>query len=250
MSTARQLDGETAELLVQQATLARYARDWLGAERALQRAIELNPGLVRAHHYYGNLLLALARFEDAIDLAARAHELDPLAVAVGVDRALILGIAGRHEEGRLLLEEILEVHPKNLYAEWALGSIQSAQGNYQEAIETLLARDVPTAGQNFVLGHTYGLIGATDKAQAVLDFLIERSETRYVPPVQIAIVLIGMGRYEEAFEWLDRAFERPSWNSELLQVDPLYDPIRNDPRFDGLLQRMGFPDPLDTADRI
>jgi serine/threonine-protein kinase len=242
MSTARQLDGETAELLVQQSSVARLARDWLPAERALQRALELNPGLARAHHYYANLLLALGRFDEAIDSAARAHELDPLAVDVGVDRALVLGIAGRHEEGALLLEEILEVHPKNLYAEWALGCIRSAQGRYQEAIDTLLARDVPTAGQNFVLGHTYGLAGETTKAQAVLDFLIERSERQYVPPVQIAIVLIGMSRTDEAFEWLERSLDYPSWQIELLQVDPLYDPIRADPRFEDLLRRMGFPE--------
>ena len=94
-----------------------------------------------------------------------------------------------------------------------------------------------------MLGHTYGLAGREEEAREILDYLLERSQTRFVPLAQIAVVLIGMGEDDEAFALLEQAFDEGHyWGLDRLRAERWCDPIRDDPRFEALLARLRFPD--------
>ena len=149
--------------------------------------------------------------------------------------------ARRFEEAITQAQHVLEFSPDSVFVKWCLGNVKVAMGDYDGAIEVYLSRQVGNPGTNFMVGVAHALAGREDEAREVLDFLLERRQKRYVPGSQIGVIYGALGELDEAFEWLDRAYEERDYFLGGLKVDPMYDPLRDDPRFADLLERMNFP---------
>ncbi len=220
-----------------------YDWEWPAAERGFKRAIQLNPGYATAHHWYAEYLLASEQSDDAIAEFRRARELDPLSLIINAGVGWAFYFARQYDLATEQFKMTLDMDPNFIPARLFLGQAYQQKAMYEEAIaEFGKALDLSGSATEIMaeLGHVYAVSGRKGEAQKVLDELKELSERRYVSPYGIAIVHIGLGDAEQAFAWLDRAYEERSHFMALIKVDPRLDCIRPDPRFENLLQRIGL----------
>jgi len=142
------------------------------------------------------------------------------------------------------LSRVIAQDPNHYQAHMILGRAYAAKGQLEEAIATLeratvLSKRAP--GALGYLGMAYGLAGRKDEAKKVLHELLKQNRRGYVSPVAVAIVYIGLGARDQAFDWLEKAYQERSYFLAYLKVSPAADPLRADPRFDDLLRRIGLP---------
>src|SRR5213082_2011468 len=224
-----------------QALLA-YDFDFAGANREFQHAIELNPNYATAHHWYGESVLApLSQFEDAIAQLKRALQLDPLSMIINADVGTVLTNARRYDEAIEQLRKTLEIDPSFYYAHYHLGEAlemkdltENAIAEYQKAIG-LNDDPVPQA----LLGHLYAKIGKKNEARQILQQLHESSKQHYVSPYLFAMIHIGLGDNNQAIDFLEKTYEdRDGYSIAFIKVDPFLDPLRSDPRFEALVQKV------------
>ena len=224
-----------------QALLA-YDFDFAGANREFQHAIELNPNYATAHHWYGESVLApLSQFEDAIAQLKRALQLDPLSMIINADVGTVLTNARRYDEAIEQLRKTLEMDPSFYYAHYNLGEALEMKGltenaiaEYQRAI-ALNDDPVPQA----LLGHLYAKIGKKNEARQILQQLHESSKQHYVSPYLFAMIHIGLGDKNQAIDFLEKTYEdRDGYSIAFIKVDPFLDPLRSDPRFEALVQKV------------
>jgi tetratricopeptide (TPR) repeat protein len=239
---AVELDARQGDAVALLAGLRRSCEfDWAGAERDIRRALDLSPGSAAVHTQASYLMSVLSRHDQAIREARIAEELDPLSEQAAVYGGVRLQFARRFEEAAQQLRKVLVVHPDSVFAKFELAVTLTSLGRHDEAIAVFLSRKVPDPGANFALGLTYGLAGRKDEARKVLAKLLEKSKAQFLPPTQIAIVYAGLGERDPALAWLDRAFEDKAWLIDELNVNPLFDAFRREPRFDELIRRMNYP---------
>jgi TolB-like protein/Flp pilus assembly protein TadD len=219
-----------------------YDFDSSQAIREFQRAIELNPNYAIAHQQYGNnTLSALGRFDDAIVEGKRAVELDPLSLVINTDLGSDYYYARRSDEAIAQLHKTLEMDPGFYIAHLVLGQALDAKGARDAAIvECQKARalndDPAVLG---VLGRAHGLSGNKMEAEKILDQLKKLSQERYVPAYSFALVYLGLGDKEEALRWLEQSYQdRAGSDIGFIRVDPLLDPLRGDPRFEALAEKI------------
>jgi tetratricopeptide (TPR) repeat protein len=219
-----------------------YDLDFDGSEREFQRAIELNPNYATAHHWYGlAVLVPLARFDEAIRELKRALELDPLSLPINGALGRIYYFARRYDEAIEQLRKTSEMDPGFYYAHWNLGSALAAKGATGAAIEEYqkardLSDDPLVLG---LLGRAYASSGNTKEAEKILGQLNELSKGRYVPAYSFALVYLGLGNKEESLRWFEKTYRnREGDNLGPFKVEPLLDPLRGDPRFEALLQKV------------
>ncbi|UCG33671.1 MAG: protein kinase, partial [Phycisphaerales bacterium] len=238
-----------------------YDWDWPGAERAFQRAIELNPRYATAHHWYGVYLTTMGRFEDATREMQRAHELDPGSLIINRDVAGVLYFRRQFNEAEEQLQRTLEMDSSFVQVYETLGATHLATQEYDKAIAEFqvmhrLAGHFPRGAG--LLGATYALAGQRDKAVEELRSLTElSSKGEYVPAIAFAYIHGALVNTNEAFEWMYKAVDEREASLPFLKVAPLFDAVRGDPRYDNLLRRIGFePDVEDhpaarpSADKI
>jgi serine/threonine-protein kinase len=225
--------------------LAHYDWDWSGAETEYRRALELNPALVWERTVFSLFLSAMERHEEAIAEAERAVELDPLSPQSSMNLGRAFNFAGRYEEATRQLQATIEAHPNFDTAYFHLGASYGRRGMYEEAItaieEAIRLTDGGTLSQRAWLGHYYALSGRNKEALAILDELEELEKRRFVPPLAIAAIYIGLNRKEQALQRLEEAYEVHDGYMYLLKVLPLPF-IQSEPRFQDLLRRMNFPE--------
>jgi TolB-like protein/Flp pilus assembly protein TadD len=229
-----------------QALLA-YDFDFTEAKQEFQRAIELNPNYATAHHWYAeSVLVPLGQFDDAIAEAKRALELDPLSVIINADVGTILTNARRYDEAIEQLRKTVEMDPGFYYAHWTLGDALEMKGRNEEAIaeykKAIALNDDPLPPA--LLGHLYAKIGRKDEALAILKQLreVRESKQRYVSPFNLALVDIGLGDKDEAIKLMEETYEeRDGYNINSIKVEPMLDPLRGDPRFEALVQKVFAP---------
>jgi serine/threonine protein kinase/tetratricopeptide (TPR) repeat protein len=239
---AIQLDPRQGEAVALLAGLRRSCDfDWAGAERDNGRALELAPGSAAVHTESSYLMSVLSRHEEAIREGRIAEELDPLSEQAGVYCGMRFQFARRLEEAVQQLRKVLVVHPDSVFAKFELAITLATLKRYDESIALFLSRKVPDPGANFALGVTYGLAGRKEDARKVLAKLLEKRKTQFLPPTQIAMIYGALGERDTAFAWLERAFEDKAWLMDEMNVDPLFDVFRGDPRFDDLIRRMNYP---------
>src|SRR5205807_75347 len=240
---ALQLDDTLAEAHTTLA-LAIWLYDFDSAQaiREFQRAIELNPNYAIAHQQYGNnTLAALGRFDDAIVEGKRAVELDPLSLVINTDLGSDYYYARRYDEAIAQLRKTLEMDPGFYIAHLVLGQVLDAKGARDAAIvECQKARglndDPSVLG---VLARAYGLSGNKMEAEKILDQLKKLSQERYVSAYSFALVYLGLGDKEEALRWLEQSYQdRAGSDIGFIRVDPLLDPLRGDPRFEALAEKI------------
>jgi len=240
---ALQLDDTLAEAHTTLA-LAIWLYDFDSAQaiREFQRAIELNPNYAIAHQQYGNnTLAALGRFDDAIGEGKRAVELDPLSLVINTDLGSDYYYARRYDEAIAQLRKTLEMDPGFYIAHLVLGQVLDAKGARDAAIvECQKARalndDPSVLG---VLARAYGLSGNKMEAEKILDQLKKLSQERYVSAYSFALTYLGLGDKEEELRWLEQSYQdRAGSDIGFIRVDPLLDPLRGDPRFEALAEKI------------
>jgi eukaryotic-like serine/threonine-protein kinase len=216
--------------------------DWQGAEVELKRAIELNPNSGNAYDYYGLLLAALERYDEALVMQQRAHELDPL-VHRGIDITTTLLRAGRYDEALRTVNRVLDVDPHFALAHATLGWIYVLKGMPDPGIAELqkavsLSPDSTLyLGQ---LGEAFGMVGRREEAREVLRRLEELSKQRYVSPYHMAYTYTGLGEHERAMDFLERAYEERAGAVFGIKGSFLFTPLRSHPRFTALLRKMNL----------
>ncbi len=217
--------------------------DWEGAEKAFSRAIELNPNNPDALPGYSHLLFIMKRPEEAMAQLDRALELDPFNVHFRDLYAMGLNIARRYDEAIAMLRETLRTAPNNLQVMSTLRTSYHHKGMYEEALE-MWKRYYATRGDQEAeeaLARGEAEAGYSGALSRLAEMMIERSRTTFVTPWRIGTMYTRAGKNDEAIEWLEKAYEAHDPNLTYIGVDPLFDGLRDDSRFQDLLRRMNFP---------
>src|SRR6266568_39011 len=225
--------------------LVAYDLNFAEANREFRRAIELNPNYATAHQWYGETgLVPLGQFDEAIGEVKRALELDPLSIDINADVGTILTNARRYDQAIEQLRKTVEMDPGFYYAHWTLGDALELKGRNEEAIaeykKAIALNDDPLPPA--LLGHLYAKIGRKNEALAILKQLRELRESskqRYVSPSNLALIHIGLGQKDEAIQLLEETYEeRDGYNIAFIKVEPMLDPLRGEPRFEALVQKV------------
>ena len=219
-----------------------YDWDWRGAEAEFRRSLALNPGYSNAHHWYAHLLLSSGRLDEALAESRRALALDPLSPIINVHLAWHYLYTREYDAALEQLAKTLELDPDYALARWYRGRVYEEKKMYPEALrEMARARKLlpDNTGVESGVGHVYAVSGSARQAEEVLAELKRALAQRYVNAYEVALVYVGLGRHDQAFEWLDKAFRERSDQMIYLTVDPRLDPVRSDPRFVDLVRRVG-----------
>jgi TolB-like protein/Tfp pilus assembly protein PilF len=219
-----------------------YDWDWAGAEKAFQRAIELNPNYAPAPQWYSHLLMSRGRTDEALSEAKRAAEIDPLSLPAAMNLGWQYHWARQYDLAVKCLRKALEIDPNFEQGRWGLGLAYEGKGLIEEAA-TEFQKAVNLSGGNPVyaaaLGHAYAIGGKKAEAMRTRAELEEQSTRRYVSPYWMATLHAGLGDKDQAFQWLEKAYEERSGGLIWLGVDPRMDGLRSDPRFAVLMRRIG-----------
>ena len=225
--------------------------DWAGAEREFQRAIQLDPRYPTAHHWYAISCLApIGRLNEALDEIRIAQTLDPTSSIIARDLALIQHFGQDSEAALEQIDLAIELNPHFSPAYWTLGLIQEHRGEIDEALASFqraIQLSPKSPRMRGALAQALALSGKLDQAQAILADLEKLSETRYVSPFDLAAIRFAMGAPDQGFEWLSKAIRDRCFELLQIQVDPRFDSLRDDPRFQALIRQLGFPPQSATA---
>lgn len=221
-----------------------YDWDWTGAEEAFKCAIDLNPSYAPARQWYAvNCLTPLGRHEESLNELRKAQAVDPLSLGVQASVALAYYYAHDYEKAIEQCRFTLEMEERfwviHMFAAWAhlqMGNLGEALAASERACN--LGKTDPVALAAF--GHAHALAGDHAKGLAVLTELTELAKNRYVPSGELAFLCIGLGNIEQAFGWLGKAEEEKALRLIYLKVEPRFDAIRSDPRFQDLLRKVGL----------
>ena len=220
-----------------------YEWNWEEAERRYRRAIELAPREPMGRQKYGFFLAAMGRYDEALKQLEIAQEVDPLSPFYATSAAIVLLHARRAEEGVEICREVLDDHPKDAWTRWVLAWHLQILGEFETAVSEARTAFVDSRENSHflaVLGHAYGLNGQRDEAQKVLEQLEERKTRSHTSPFLLALVCAGLGQKDDAFQYLNEAFdERTGW-MVWLRSYPQLDTICEDPRYKDLLSRVGL----------
>ena len=219
-----------------------YEWDWQAAESEFRRAIDLNPSYASAHQWYASYLNAMGRTQEAQAEHRQAWELDPHSLMMSLGTADPYFYARQYDRVIKHLLGLLEQEPRFFPTHFNLGRAYIQKGMHGEAIAAF-EKAVEYSGNrsgNAALAHACALAGKTEESRKMLAELRANAAGRYVPAPMIARIYLGLGEIDRAFEWLKKGVEERSYWNAFLKMDPVYDPIRNDPRFQELLEGVGF----------
>ena len=218
-----------------------YDWQWDEAEREFRRAIELNPRYASAHQWFAFLLAARGQHDAALVEGHTALELDPASVSIRRAVGWLYYYARRFDQAREHLARAIEMNPTAVESYRMLGSTLALQGDVAEAERVLreaLTLEGAAAYSRATLGWLLARSGRREDALALLRELDAAREQGYVSPVAFAILHIGLGNLSEALDWSERAYdERRGWLA-YVNVNPIFDPLRNEPRYAALVKRM------------
>ena len=246
---ALSLDNDLAEAhTVYARLLAIHDYDFAGAEREYLRAIELNPNYADAHSRYGLLLSSLGKFDAAKREFQRTLELEPLSPGFNFSYGQMLINARRYDDAIIQLKKTLELDDKFILTRPTLATAYMLKGDYRASIE-LLAQDAEIKGdaekaasirESFAKGGWEGYLRYQISLVKPRPDSGERfREVRY----DLATIYAQLGEKDKAFEALNDAYENREWRLPTgIRVNPLFDPLRDDPRFRELLKKVGFPE--------
>jgi serine/threonine protein kinase/tetratricopeptide (TPR) repeat protein len=240
---ALQLDDTLAEAHTSLAWAQFHDLDWAGAEREFKRAIELNAGYPSAHSWYGELLMAQGHSDRAQEEMTRAYQLDPLSPVLSLALGYRFYYARQYAQAIEQCQKVLSMDASFVPAHVYLGRSYQQKPSLPEALaEFKKALQISEGDTNELaaLGQAYAVAHQESEARKILDQLKERSQQTYVQPMWIAVIHVGLGEKDQAFDWMQKAYDDRSAWLVYLKVDPLFDPVRNDPRFADLLRRVGL----------
>jgi tetratricopeptide (TPR) repeat protein len=220
----------------------KYDWDWERAEKEFELAINLNPDYAPARYWYSNLLVVRGRFDEAVRQSEIARSLDPYSRLSEMNYGRALYYSRRFDEAGAHFAKVLQADPN--YAQYLhmMGLILLQQKRYPEAIATFerLQSNDPNHQPSAALGYAYGKAGRPADALLILKALDDLPKNEPVPPLEKALVYIGMGDKDKAFEFLEAAYRDRFANLTYLNADAVYDDLRSDPRFVDLTRRIGL----------
>jgi serine/threonine-protein kinase len=220
-----------------------YDWHWEDAEREFRRAIELNPRYASAHQWFSFLLAARGQFDAALLEAHTAVELDPASVSGRRTLGWVYYYARRYDQAREHLARAIEMNPMAVESYRMLGTTMALLGQPAEAERVLReARTLPDSGtyMTATLGWLLARSGKREEAEALLRAIEAERQKGYVSPVAFAILYIGLGNLQHAIDWSERAYEERRGWIVYANVNAIFDPLRNEPRFKALVSEMGL----------
>jgi TolB-like protein/Tfp pilus assembly protein PilF len=219
--------------------------DWSASEREFRRAIDLNPGYADAHHWHAINLMFMGRWEEAIAEIEHARQLDPLSIIINANIGFVYYHARRFDDAIAAEHKALELDFKNSVAYEYMGLAYIGKKMYKEAA-TNLRKAVDLSGgaseSSAELLSAYAAAGNLTEARRILVTLEGRSRHEYIPSFSLAVAYAGLGDKARALAYLQKAYDERCDLVPTLKVNPLFDTLRSDPRFQKLLQRIGFPE--------
>jgi len=239
---ALELDPDLAEAHLSLAVALGGAFDWRNAQVEFERAIELNPNLAWAYEIYAWFLGGLGRLDEAIAKDKKAIELDPLNSFFQSALAYYLYHARRYDDAIVQVRTTLELDPASTLAHHLLGRCLLSKGDTAGAIAEFQRSKTNVAGAWYqgLLGYAYAISGDRPKAEQMLRELEELAKRQYVSSTAFATIYLGLGEKEKALDWLDKSHQDQESACWYLKVDPVYDSLRNELRFQTLLKKLGL----------
>jgi len=221
-----------------------YNSYFRGAEsaREFDRSIQLDPNYATAHHWYGRLTLVMqGKLDHALVEVKRAYELDPVSPIIHTDVGAVYLMARRYDEAIEQLRGTVQMDPEFYWAHRFLGMALDLKGDTTGALaeftKAFQLNDDP-AGLGFI-GHVQARMGHEKEARARLDQMNDAAKRRYVAPYAFALIHLALGDKDQALDWLEKAAqERGLTYFNFIKVDPFLDPLRGDPRFEALVNKV------------
>jgi TolB-like protein/DNA-binding winged helix-turn-helix (wHTH) protein len=241
---ALQIDDSLAEAHTSLAVIAQdFDWDWQMAEKEYRRAIELNANYATAHHWYAEYLAYQGRFHEALAESERARELDPLSLIIAADNGAIFYFSRQYDRAIERFRAVLDMDPGFTRAHLVIVAY-AQKGQFAAALADIEAWRHTVGDRPWIAGweaYVYGRAGERAKAWQALRKVEELSRKWQVDPTQFMIVSYsGIGDKEKCLAWLEKASRERTNIPTGLKVDPLYDPLRSEPRFQDLLRRVGL----------
>ena len=225
-----------------------YDWDWTSAEREFKRAIDLNPSSSTSHRLYSECLQTRARFQESIAEGELAQELDPLSPQILGQLGYVYLVTGRYDESIAQFQKALDLNPNAPIFRAQLAWAYALKRMYAQALaqyERIANEDKMVTAENQLvaadLGWIYAVSGRKAEALKIAAEFKDLSLHAYVDFYTLAMIYAGLGRKNEAFQWLQRAYEQRSSNILFLATDPFWHGIRSDSRYADLVSRIGLP---------
>ena len=219
-----------------------YDRNYALADREFQEALRLSPSSREVHTWYGERLSVRGRTEEAIAELKRTLEIDPFCVACRGLLGRTYSFARRYQESEEQLRKALEMNANFWPAHLWLGATLTLKKEYPAAIEELRKAGSITQEAFCNIAYVHGISGQREEARKELNQLLELSKHQYVRGSLVARIYVGVGEKEKAIDWLERADDERDFGLMFVKVDPVYDPLRGETRFQDLVRKIGIPD--------
>ena len=241
---ALQIDNSVGEIYASLAHVKWKERDWAGAEADFARGAKLSPNYPIGRLYHAVYLSSLGRQAEAEQEIRRAQELEPLSLPINASVVYVFYLGRQYDEAIAAGKKTLEMDAVFPLTHQRLGLAYVQKKMYKEAIAEFQqaannSNRAPLAITS--LGHAFAASGNQVEAQRVLAELKELSQRRYVSTYSIAMIYAALGDKEQAFQWLEKANDERNTEMVFLKVDPRADPLRDDPRFQQLVKKVGIP---------
>jgi len=220
-----------------------YDGDWSAAGKHFEQALALNPIYSGAHTFYALYLNSLGRSEEALAVAKRALDLDPASPAVSHSLAVQLYLARRFDQAIEQAHNTLEMDANFAISYQLLGEAHVSKGLYREgllALEKFSALSRTSAISRALVGYSLARLGERSAALRIIEELTSASKHSFIPAFLYALVYAGLEDKDQAFGWLEKAYEERFNRLAYLKQDALWDPLRSDPRFIDMLRRLGI----------
>jgi DNA-binding winged helix-turn-helix (wHTH) protein/Flp pilus assembly protein TadD len=224
--------------------LMNYDWNWGEAEKEFKLAMQLNPDYATAHQWYAiHYLTAMDRLEEALEEMKRALQLEPTSLVMNSFMGATLYFAGRYDEAIEQCRRTIEMDPNFAVAHWHIGLAYEQKGMFDDAIAEFQAAITLSGGSPLLkasLGHVYAKAKRKREATKILSELNDLSQRSYVSSYERASISLALGDERHSYESLERAYEEHSFHMVYLKVWPQFSAIRNDSRFQRLIQRLGL----------
>jgi TolB-like protein/Flp pilus assembly protein TadD len=238
---ALELDADLAEPHISLGHAAFHEFDWPAAERELLRGVELNPNYAIGHFYYANYLAAMARMEESIREAEHATHLDPVSPSTHSNLASMFWYAGENVRAIERAGRSLELNPNYASAFEDMGRAYEQLGQFDDAIKSLRKAIALTSSSHNTLaslGHALALAGKKTEATKILRRLQIAAKAEFVPAYYFALLYMGLGKKDDALDWLEKAYEERSPALTHIQMNPRFKALRGSPRYKRLMSRL------------
>ncbi len=220
-----------------------YEYNWEKADKSFRRALELNPSYAAGRQWYGAFLTLWGKVREGREQSLLARKLDPLSIAIATDVSLTYYYARDFDRAAEEARKAIALDPNYSLGHFWLARALLQKGDRTAAIAAFKKALQVQPGNllaKALLAHACGVAGQRAEAEAILRELQEFSRSRYLSPAYVSLVYLGLGDYEKALDWGERAWDERAGLLTRLNMDPISDGMRNRPRFKNLIKKLGI----------